>query len=241
MVMGSNKMIDIFDVNYSLLSDSRSRELFSLRKKTFKDRLDWIVNCKNDMEYDEYDNSHTTYLFGIHDNLVFCSLRFIEIKYPNMITGVFRSYFNKIELPNGNYIDASRLFIDKDRIQKLELQSYPISTVLFLSMINYSRHKGFEGIYAIVSHPMLIIFKKSGWMISVVEQGLSEKNQRIYLIYMPVDDQNQQILMNRISKSFPVEKNTLDSWPLSLLIKENGPDQLQLDRQTDSMFSVSDT
>lgn len=241
MVMGNNKMIDIFDVNYSLLSDSRSSELFSLRKKTFKDRLDWIVNCKNGMEYDEYDSSHTTYLFGVHDDLVFCSLRFIEIKYPNMITGVFRTYFNKIELPNGNYIEASRLFIDKDRIKQLKLQNHPVSTVLFLSMINYSRYKGFEGIYAIVSHPMLIIFKKSGWMISVVEQGLSEKNQRIYLIYMPVDDQNQQILMNRISKDFPVEKNTLDSWPLSLLIKENGSDQLQLDRQTDSMFSVSDT
>lgn len=76
-----------------------------------------------------------------------------------MITGVFRTYFNKIELPNGNYIEASRLFIDKDRIKQLKLQNHPVSTVLFLSMINYSRYKGFEGIYAIVSHPMLIIFK----------------------------------------------------------------------------------
>lgn len=124
-------MMEIFDVGYNLLSDNLSNELFSLRKKTFKDRLDWVVNCENNMEYDEYDNKHTTYLFGVHDNLVLCSLRFIEIKYPNMITGVFKSYFSKIELPSGNYIEASRLFIDKDRVKQLQLQQYPISSMLF--------------------------------------------------------------------------------------------------------------
>ena len=51
-------MIEIFDVDYNLLSDNRSKELFSLRKRTFKDRLDWIVNCENNMEFDEYDKNH---------------------------------------------------------------------------------------------------------------------------------------------------------------------------------------
>ncbi|CNH73376.1 acyl-homoserine-lactone synthase [Yersinia pekkanenii] len=234
-------MMEIFDVSYNLLSDSRSSELFSLRKKVFKDRLNWIVNCENGMEYDEYDNNHTTYLFGVHDNQVICSLRFIEIKYPNMITGVFKSYFNNIELPNGNYVEASRLFIDKDRAKKLQLQHYPLSSMLFLSMINYTRHQGYEGIYAIISHPMLTIFKRSGWLISVVEQGMSEKNQRIYLVYMPVDDHNQQILIHKINKALPTGNDTLNNWPLSLKVRNNGSDQLQLNGKTYSMLGVSHT
>ncbi|QJW58257.1 Acyl-homoserine-lactone synthase [Serratia plymuthica] len=221
-------MIEIFDVNYNLMSDNRSKELFSLRKKTFKDRLDWIVKCENNMEFDEYDSEHTTYLFGTYKEIVVCSLRFIEIKYPNMITGTFKSYFNKIELPEGNFVEASRLFIDKERVQAMQLQKKPISSILFLSMINYARNYGYQGIYAIISHPMLIIFQRSGWEISVIEQGQSEKNQRIYLIYMPVDDRNQQILIDRISLAHSGLTPVRDVWPLTFRVRDHGPDELKL-------------
>ncbi|HEN3656272.1 TPA: acyl-homoserine-lactone synthase, partial [Yersinia enterocolitica] len=96
--------MEIFDVSYSLLSDYQASELFLLRKMVFKDRLNWAVNCKNNMEYDEYDDIHATYLFGVQDEQIICSLRFIEIKYPNMINGVFKSYFSKIKIPDGNYL-----------------------------------------------------------------------------------------------------------------------------------------
>ncbi|MFK3842994.1 acyl-homoserine-lactone synthase [Serratia sp. NPDC087055] len=231
-------MIELFDVNYNLLSDNRSKELFSLRKKTFKDRLDWIVNCENNMEFDEYDNSHTTYLFGLYDNMVICSLRFIETKYPNMITGTFKSYFNKIELPEGKFVEASRLFIDKERVKAMQLQKEPISSILFLSMINYARNYDYEGIYAIISHPMLIIFQRSGWDISVVEQGLSEKKQRIYLIYMPVDDRNQQILVNRINLTHSGLNQDHNSWPLTFRVREYGSDKLQLNAEPNSVFGI---
>nr|ACR22889.1 SpsI [Serratia plymuthica] len=222
------EMIEIFDVNYNLMSDNRSKELFSLRKKTFKDRLDWIVKCENNMEFDEYDSEHATYLFGTYKEIVVCSLRFIEIKYPNMITGTFKSYFNKIELPEGNFVEASRLFIDKERVQAMQLQKKPISSILFLSMINYARNYGYQGIYAIISHPMLIIFQRSGWEISVIEQGQSEKNQRIYLIYMPVDDRNQQILIDRISLAHSGLTPVRYVWPLTFRVRDHGPDELKL-------------
>ncbi|CAI0909740.1 acyl-homoserine-lactone synthase [Serratia ficaria] len=220
-------MIEIFDVGYNLLSDNRSRELFSLRKKTFKDRLDWIVNCENNMEFDAYDDRHTTYVFGTYKDQVICSLRFIETKNPNMITcGEFNEYFNNISLPEGNYVEASRLFIDKERVRALELRRQPISSILFLSMINYARNFGYQGIYAIISHPMLVIFQRSGWQISVVETGCSEKNQNIYLVYMPVDDDNQQRLIARIAQQTPLPDNAAGSWPLSFPVGGKRADQL---------------
>ncbi|WP_042836014.1 acyl-homoserine-lactone synthase, partial [Yersinia pestis] len=47
-------MLEIFDVRYDELTDIRSEDLYKLRKKTFKDRLNWEVNCSNGMEFDEY-------------------------------------------------------------------------------------------------------------------------------------------------------------------------------------------
>ncbi|MBF1995759.1 acyl-homoserine-lactone synthase [Serratia symbiotica] len=221
-------MMKFYDVGYNLLSNNRSKELFSLRKKTFKDRLDWIVNCENSMEFDEYDSHHTTYIFGVYQDHVICSLRFIETKYPNMIScGEFNAYFNnKITLPAGNYVEASRLFIDKERVRTLDLGQQPISSILFLSMINFARNFGYQGIYAIISHAMRIIFQRSGWDISVVERGCSEKNKNIYLVYMPLDDDNQHRMIERITHQAFLSGNPLDSWPLSFPISEKRPDQL---------------
>ncbi|GLY61464.1 acyl-homoserine-lactone synthase [Pectobacterium carotovorum subsp. carotovorum] len=207
-------MLEIFDVNHTLLSETKSEELFTLRKETFKDRLNWAVQCTDGMEFDQYDNNNTTYLFGIKDNTVICSLRFIETKYPNMITGTFFPYFKEINIPEGNYLESSRFFVDKSRAKDILGNEYPISSMLFLSMINYSRDKGYDGIYTIVSHPMLTILKRSGWGIRVVEQGLSEKEERVYLVFLPVDDENQEALARRINRSGTFISNDLKQWPL---------------------------
>nr|BBE36728.1 N-acylhomoserine lactone synthase ExpI [Pectobacterium carotovorum subsp. carotovorum] len=207
-------MLEIFDVNHTLLSETKSEELFTLRKETFKDRLNWAVQCTDGMEFDQYDNNNTTYLFGIKDNTVICSLRFIETKYPNMITGTFFPYFKEINIPEGNYLESSRFFVDKSRAKDILGNEYPISSMLFLSMINYSKDKGYDGIYTIVSHPMLTILKRSGWGIRVVEQGLSEKEERVYLVFLPVDDENQDALARRINRSGTFMSNELKQWPL---------------------------
>ncbi|MBN3262879.1 acyl-homoserine-lactone synthase CarI [Pectobacterium brasiliense] len=207
-------MLEIFDVNHTLLPETKSEELFILRKETFKDRLNWAVQCTDGMEFDQYDNNNTTYLFGIKDNTVICSLRFIETKYPNMITGTFFPYFKEINIPEGNYLESSRFFVDRSRAKDILGNEYPISSMLFLSMINYSRDKGYDGIYTIVSHPMLTILKRSGWGIRMVEQGLSEKEERVYLVFLPVDDENQEALARRINRSGTFMSNELKQWPL---------------------------
>ncbi|MEH2922164.1 acyl-homoserine-lactone synthase [Samsonia erythrinae] len=209
-------MLQIFDVNHALLSEKKSEELFILRKETFKDRLNWAVQCINGMEFDQYDNDNATYLFGIKNDTVICSLRFIETKYPNMITGTFFSYFEKIEIPDGNYLESSRFFVDKSRAKEILGSGYPISSILFLSMINYSKDKGYDGIYTIVSHPMLTILKRSGWGIRVVERGLSEKQESVYLVFLPVDDDNQATLARRINRNGAFIDDDLKRWPLRL-------------------------
>jgi len=209
-------MIEIFDVSYNDLTDRRSEDLYKLRKKTFKDRLDWAVNCSNDMEFDEYDNADTRYLLGIYENQLVCSIRFIDLRLPNMITHTFHALFDDVQLPDGDYIESSRFFVDKNRAKDLLGSKYPISYVLFLSMINYARHHGHKGIYTIVRRAMLTIAKRSGWEIEVIKEGFVSENEPIYLLRLPIDPHNQNILAKRISAQSETESSALYAWPMSL-------------------------
>ncbi|MEG3132594.1 acyl-homoserine-lactone synthase [Rouxiella sp. T17] len=207
-------MIEFKAINYRDLTNETSTEIYSLRKKVFKDRLNWQVKCTEDMEFDEYDNENTTYIMGVCEEEVACSLRLIETKFPTMIMGTFLSFFNNITLPTGHFIEASRFFVDKTKIKELNISKEPVTTMLYLTVINYAIENKYEGIYAIVSHSMMMIIKKSGWQISVVEKGISEKRQRVYLIFLPTDKINQQILCAEVYSKTLLDTKDLAAVPL---------------------------
>ncbi len=211
-------MLEIFDVSYNDLTERRSEDLYKLRKITFKDRLDWAVNCSNDMEFDEFDNSGTRYMLGIYDNQLVCSVRFIDLRLPNMITHTFQHLFGDVKLPEGDFIESSRFFVDKNRAKALLGSRYPISYVLFLSMINYARHHGHTGIYTIVSRAMLTIAKRSGWEIEVIKEGFVSENEPIYLLRLPIDCHNQHLLAKRIRDQSESNIAALCQWPMSLTV-----------------------
>ncbi|WP_127957702.1 acyl-homoserine-lactone synthase [Serratia microhaemolytica] len=207
-------MLEIISVNHDFLSERKSEELFALRKEVFKDRLNWSVNCINGLEFDEYDDHNANYLFGIMDDTVICGSRLIEMQYPNMIVGTFASCFENFTLPEGNYIESSRFFVDKARAKKINRERFPISLLMFLATINYSRNFNYDGILTIVSHSMFTILERSGWKFTVISKGLSEKNESIYLLNLPNDVENQNILIDGITKYAPIERSQLKEWPL---------------------------
>ncbi|VEE70656.1 acyl-homoserine-lactone synthase [Yersinia pseudotuberculosis] len=209
-------MLEIFDVRYDELTDIRSEDLYKLRKKTFKDRLNWEVNCSNGMEFDEYDNSDTRYLLGIYQGQLICSVRFIELHLPNMITHTFNALFDDVALPKRGYIESSRFFVDKTRAKLLFGNHYPISYLFFLSIINYSRHNGYTGIYTIVSRAMLTILKRSGWQVEVIKEAHITEKERIYLLHLPIDRDNQAWLLLQVNQRLQDPCSVLSTWPISL-------------------------
>ncbi len=209
-------MLEIFDVSYSELTGMRSEDLYKLRKKTFKDRLNWAVKCSNDMEFDEYDNKDTRYLLGIYDDQLICSVRFIDLQLPNMITHTFHALFDDVTLPQGRYIESSRFFVDKARAKSLLGSRYPISYVLFLSTINYSRHYAHTGIYTIVSRAMLTIIKRSGWHVEVIKEAYVNEKERIYLLRLPTEPADQARMALPIQKFLEDSEVDLCAWPMSL-------------------------
>ncbi|MBW7982992.1 acyl-homoserine-lactone synthase [Enterobacillus tribolii] len=209
-------MFNIYSVNYSSLGNDKSEDLFMLRKNTFKDRLQWAVSCSDGKELDQFDNDNADYIFGVKDGMIICGTRMIDMKYSNMLTNTFSSFFKKVVIPEGNFIESTRFFVDKERTRLLLGRRFPVTRVLFLSLINYARQHHYDGILAVASHPMMHIIRTSGWNVSVLETGISEKNEPVYLLLGHVDPESQEALKTRIFSNETVpDVNALSAWPLS--------------------------
>lgn len=208
-------MLELFDVSYDELRQTREDELYKLRKKTFSDRLKWEVVCREDMEFDEFDNGTTRYLLGIYQEQLICSVRFTPLEQPNMITHTFHGCFGSVPLPAGG-IESSRFFVDKNRARRLLGEHYPMSQILFLAMTNWAIHRGYKEIYTIVSRAMLRILKNSGWQIQELKEAFLNEKERIYLVLLPTQSQDQRQLSAKIDLQKSGETPFFTTWPLKL-------------------------
>lgn len=207
-------MFNIYAVNYSLLDDEKTEDLFMLRKNTFKDRLQWAVTCSDGLEHDQFDNEKTDYIFGLQNGVILCGTRMIDMKENNMLNDTFAGFFNKVNIPDGNFVESTRFFVDKERTHSLLGGKYPVTMSLFLSLINYARDRHYDGILAVASHSMMSIIRRSGWNVSVLEIGMSEKNEPVYLLLGHIDAQSQEKLKAKIRRHEQQNEQELNAWPL---------------------------
>ncbi|OON36976.1 hypothetical protein BTJ39_21075 [Izhakiella australiensis] len=193
-------MLDIIIGNYIKFNDDELKKFFRIRKKIFKDELNWLVKCKKGMEFDDFDNNNAFYLIGEFKNEVVCGCRFIDMKKRNMCTDVFYKYFDSIVIKEGNYIELTRLFTDKEKIKNFGLKKTIINLILFIEILKFSSKLGYEGIYAVASEQLLNCLITSGWDIKIQKRGKSEKNEYIYLIIMPTLACNLSSLEHELKK-----------------------------------------
>lgn len=210
-------MLELFDVSYDELTGKHSHELYRLRKKTFSDRLGWDVVCKQDMEFDEFDNPATRYILGFCQQQLVCSVRFTGLEQPNMITHTFRHCFEEMTLPPDG-IESSRFFVDKTRARALLGERYPVSQALFLAMINWARHNDYAGIHTIVSRPMLTILKRSGWQFTTLKEAFLSEQESIYLLWLPTGEADQQGMAAKLLAHPNGSAASALTWPLCLTV-----------------------
>ncbi|WP_212409419.1 acyl-homoserine-lactone synthase [Erwinia sp. E602] len=113
------------------LPRSLANEMFFLRFETFKERLNWKVVGDSHMEFDEYDNENASYLLGFDCENLVCGVRLIDLKFPNMIINTFSDFFDSINLPQGHFLESSRIFVDKKGKETALKRFYYKSKVVF--------------------------------------------------------------------------------------------------------------
>ncbi|MEA1064439.1 acyl-homoserine-lactone synthase [Erwinia sp. HR93] len=213
-------MLKFLNVSYGELSEIQSEELYQLRKKTFYDRLNWEVSCQHEMEIDEFDTPDARYILGILNGDIICSVRFLQLAKPNMITHTFNKNFSDVPLP-AEGVETSRFFVDKHRAKAYLGDKYPISNALLLSMINYARSENLAGIYTIVSRAMVTILKRSGWPIKILKESRLKADEFIYLLYLPTDTNSQNIMARKVAGVLDASPEELSSWPMHVPLMQD--------------------
>lgn len=185
--------------NYTDIPQSIKNEFYKLRKEVFKDRLDWQVEVKNGQEVDVYDNDNATYLLCFYHDILIAGVRFIPTLFPYMAQGPFDRFFSKQFPVENDIVEASRFFIHKNRIIELELNQQPLTALLLLYMHEYAKKLNYTSIVTIVSKPMSRIVRNNGWHYTFLDSGYVNPNEIIFLLDMPINDNNYFSITNYIT------------------------------------------
>src|SRR5215475_1455436 len=88
-------MIRYFQGRDRSLFPREADEMFRLRARQFRDRLQWQVRVRDGWEIDEYDDMNPLYLVSLDEqsSAVRGSLRFLPTTGPTMMKGCFDRYF----------------------------------------------------------------------------------------------------------------------------------------------------
>lgn len=140
--------------------------MFRLRRRVFKDRLDWDVSSSDGMEIDIFDALGPTYLLALaeHDEVVGC-VRLLPSTGPTMLGETFPSLLNGQPLPcDPNVLESSRFCVDTDRdANTLRGGLSHVTFLLFAAMIEYLGSVQARSIMTVTDLRMERILRRAGW------------------------------------------------------------------------------
>lgn len=141
-------------------------EMYRLRRRVFKDRLDWAVSVSGDLELDVYDALNPTYLLVMSDegNLV-GGVRLLPTTGPTMLADTFPALLGGQETPRSEKIlESSRFCVDTKLASELAENGLNRATfILFAAMIEGARAVNAESIVTVTDTRMERILRRAGW------------------------------------------------------------------------------
>jgi N-acyl-L-homoserine lactone synthetase len=183
-------------------------EMFRLRARQFRDRLNWDVNVQDGWEIDEYDEMNPLYLVSRDEQsgeIAGC-LRFLPTTGPTMMKGVFDQYFEEafaIETPLA--WECTRLAIEPIVAKQRTTPTGLCQTTFELMQggCEIAMMAGVQQIVGIFDASMLRIYRRVGWSPEIIA---STKRLGLHVIHVGlwnVDDASLAFMRERsgISRS----------------------------------------
>ncbi|MRG57389.1 hypothetical protein GF108_17590 [Phyllobacterium sp. SYP-B3895] len=141
-------------------------QMFRLRARVFKDRLNWDVQVQNGREIDRFDTFDPLYLTSINEQTgrLQGSLRLLPTTGPNMLRDVFGAL-----LPDGEFIESpliwesSRFCIDPDLAAPLDGRLNSVTTELFCGVVEVGLFAGLDTVVSVYDARMARIFRRANW------------------------------------------------------------------------------
>ena len=140
--------------------------MYRLRRRVFKDRLDWSVSVSGDLEIDVYDALCPTYLVVISSagEVVGC-VRLLPTTGPTMLADTFADLLDGQNAPSSERIlESSRFCVDTKLTAELAENGLNRTTfVLFAAMIEALRAANAHSIVTVTDVRMERILRRAGW------------------------------------------------------------------------------
>ncbi|WP_035971274.1 acyl-homoserine-lactone synthase [Bradyrhizobium sp. WSM3983] len=140
--------------------------MYRLRRRIFKDRLDWSVSISGDMEIDVYDALSPTYILAVSEQQeVLGCVRLLPTTGPTMLADTFGNLLGNRAAPRDERIlESSRFCVDTGRTFEASRHGLSRATfVLFAAMIEAMRAKGAQSIVTVTDARMERILRRAGW------------------------------------------------------------------------------
>ncbi len=140
--------------------------MYRLRRRVFKERLDWSVSVSGEFELDLYDALNPVYLLVMSDDrtVVGC-VRLLPTTGPTMLAETFPVLLGGRPAPRDDRIlESSRFCIDTKLVAELADNGLNRATfMLFAAMIEYSRIAKVDSIVTVTDTRMERILRRAGW------------------------------------------------------------------------------
>lgn len=150
--------------------------VYRLRRRVFKERLDWSVSVSGDMEIDIYDALNPTYLLAVSEQReVLGCVRLLPTTGPTMLADTFAALLGERPAPRDERIlESSRFCVDTKHTPELGRNGFNRATfVLFAAMLEAMRASGAQSIVTVTDLRMERILRRTGWPL----ERLSEPQQ----------------------------------------------------------------
>jgi acyl homoserine lactone synthase len=150
-----------------------------LRRRVFRDRLDWKVSESEGLEVDQYDALTSTYLLGVDRSacsdhpvrrpgagrdIVGC-VRLLPTTGPNMLANTFPVLLDGRAAPEHAKIwESSRFCVDTQNVTAAAENGLKQATfLLFAAMIEWGQQHALQAIATVTDLRMERILRRAGW------------------------------------------------------------------------------
>ncbi len=163
-----------------------------LRRRVFKDRLNWEVSVSGDIEIDAYDALRPTYLLAVTEaGSVVGSARLLPTTGPNMLADTFPALLGGADAPRSPRIfESSRFCVDTDEAGDIARSGLREATYCMLAgILEWGLSRALEAVVTVTDVRFERILKRAGWSLGRLAPPQQLGNTLALAGYLAVSDQ----------------------------------------------------
>jgi len=160
-------MIIVIDALNKKRFEGVLEDVYRLRARVFKDRLNWDVNVQDGQEIDEFDGLDPAYIVSLDDagHVVGC-MRLLQTTGPHMLSDVFAEILHgEPPLRDPQVWEATRFCVDTERLGRKGRAKNSISYVtaeVMIGAFEYGQEAGILDAIAVIDPIMHRVMIRSG-------------------------------------------------------------------------------